>query len=183
MRGRFAESLPYSHFRSRATGQTVPADTPRRLYEATATIINGMQPRIIGRALGIGVRVAGRVAGQRIAASRPPAAVAAQPPPSIPVAGRDAAAQAGQLAAHAGHIASQGLGGFLRPFRRVGAILWLEVTGVLFLLPVIVFAPALWRESVGYSHTTVHRTFWIAALIVAVFLYLSISSFWRARRR
>jgi hypothetical protein len=65
----------------------------------------------------------------------------------------------------------------------VGGILWLEVTGVFFLLPVIVFGPVLWREGMAYSHTSDHRTFWITAVIVVVFLYLGISSFWRARRR
>ncbi|MGA3032174.1 MAG: hypothetical protein ABSD70_02765 [Terracidiphilus sp.] len=144
-----------------------------------------MQPRIIGRALGIGVRVAGRVAGQRIAASTAPAARVAQRPaePTGPTLSRDTGLTTGQVAAQARRVASQGVGGFLQPFRRVGGILWLEVTGVLFLLPVIVFGPALWRASVDYSHTTDHRTFWTAALVVAVFLYLSVSSFWRARRR
>ena len=71
----------------------------------------------------------------------------------------------------------------LRPFRRVGGILWLEVTGVFFLLPVIVFAPTLWRASAAYSHTSDHRTFWATVIVVTVFLYLSLTSFWRARRR
>jgi len=144
-----------------------------------------MQPRIIGRALGIGVRVAGRVAGQRIAGSAAPAGGAAprQPQRTVPVPNRDAGQRAGHIAVQAGRAASQGVGGFLRPFRRVGGILWLEVTGVLFLLPVIVFAPTLWRASVEYTHTGDHRTFWAAALVVAVFFYLSASSFWRARRR
>ena len=144
-----------------------------------------MEPRIIGRALGIGVRVAGRIAGQRVAASGAPAGGAArrQAACAVPAPNRDAGQRASQIAVQAGRAASQGVGGFLRPFRRVGGILWLEVTGVLFLLPVIVFAPALWRASVGYSHTGDHRTFWAAALVVALFLYLSVSSFWRARRR
>jgi len=139
----------------------------------------------MGRALGIGLRVAGRIAGQRIAGSAAPAAGAAprQAVRAVPLPTRDAGQRAGQIAVQAGRAASQGVGGFLRPFRRVGGILWLEVTGVLFLLPVIVFAPTLWRASIGYSHTGDHRTFWAAALVVGVFLYLSISSFWRARRR
>src|ERR1700761_8356979 len=37
----------------------------------TVTIIIGMRPENIGRVLGIGVRVAGRVAGQRLADTRP----------------------------------------------------------------------------------------------------------------
>jgi hypothetical protein len=78
---------------------------------------------------------------------------------------------------------SRGVGGFLRPFRRVGGILWLEVTGVFFLLPVVVFAPSLGREVAGYRHTSDHRTLWVTAGVVAVFLYLGVSSFWRAHRR
>jgi hypothetical protein len=89
----------------------------------------------------------------------------------------------GQPTLPAGRRVSEGVGGFFRPFRRVGGILWLEVTGVFFLLPVIVFAPNLWREAMAYSHTSDHRTFWITLLIVVVFLYLGVSSFWRARRR
>jgi cyanate permease len=65
----------------------------------------------------------------------------------------------------------------------VGGILWLEVTGVFFLLPVVVFAPTLWRASVAYSHTSDHKMFWTTIVVVTVFLYLGVSSFWRARRR
>jgi hypothetical protein len=148
-----------------------------------------MHPRNIGRALGISIRVAGRIAGQRVAAHAHPGAAAPPPqqgPAKAPVSrfaqGQAAAQSAKQLATHA-RAASRGVGGFLRPFRRVGSILWLEVTGVFFLLPVIVFAPALWREGLAYSHTAQHRTFWVTALVMAVFLYLGLSSFWRARRR
>jgi hypothetical protein len=147
-----------------------------------------MKPRNIGRALGIGVRVAGRIAGQRIAGSTPAAGSAPQrevPRTVAPVVASNRAAgqTAGQTATQAGRAFSQGLGGFLRPFRRVGGILWLEVTGVFFLLPVVVFIPTLWRASVAYAHTSDHRTFWATVVIVPVFLYLGISSFWRARRR
>ena len=125
------------------------------------------------------------MAGYRVAASTATAAGApqrlAQRAASVPT--RDAGPSAAQFAALAGRVATHGVGGFLRPFRRVGGILWLEVTGVLFLLPALVFAPALWRATIGYSHSSDHRTFWTAALVVAVFLYLSISSFWRAHRR
>jgi len=152
-----------------------------------ATIINGMRPRMIGRALGIGVRVAGRIAGQRIAQQGQ--SRAGQPQPQAARAGGAvhmggfAGKTPGPLAPRAKASISQGVGGFFRPFRRVGSILWLEVTGVFFLLPVIVFGPALWRSAAEYPHTTDHRTFWVTTLIVAVFLYLSVSSFWRAQRR
>jgi len=147
---------------------------------------------MIGRALGIGVRVAGRIAGTRVAAYSQSASARPQSPPvkssSIPgpaptVPSHPAGQQAGQFVNQAARGVSQGVGGLLRPFRRVGGILWLEVTGVLFLLPAVVFAPTLWRSGLDYAHTTDHKTFWTSALVVIVFLYLGVSSFWRARRR
>jgi hypothetical protein len=135
-----------------------------------------MKPQTIGRALGIGLRVAGRIAGQRVAAGAQ--AAASQPAPA-------AAASAAQsrVASGVAAQAARGLGGFLKPFRRVGGILWLEVTGVFFALPVVVFGPVLWRTRLSWAHGPDHRTFLITSLIVALFLYLSVSSFWRARRR
>jgi hypothetical protein len=75
------------------------------------------------------------------------------------------------------------VGGFLRPFRRVGGILWLEVTGVFFFLPVVVFAPNLWRIRASYLHGPEHNTFLVTAGIMVVFFYLGVSSFVRARRK
>jgi hypothetical protein len=76
-----------------------------------------------------------------------------------------------------------GVGGMLKPIRRAGGILWLEVTGAFFLLPVVVFAPTLWRARMSWLHGPDHRSFWAAAFVVPLFLYLGLSSFWRARRR
>ena len=160
----------------------------RRTPQATATIINnGMRARLIGRVLGIGVRVAGRVAGQHIGASAPTAGTVARRQAAAAIANaasrRTAGQTAVQIAAQAGQNATQSVSGVVRSFRRVGGILWLEVTGAFFLLPVIVFAPTLWKSGANYTHTTDHRTFWVTAVVVSVFLYLSISSFWQARRR
>jgi hypothetical protein len=82
-----------------------------------------------------------------------------------------------------GQGVAKGVGGFLRPFRRVGGILWLEVTGVFFLLPVVVFGPTVWRTRLSWAHGPDHRTFVVSTLVVVVFLYLGITSFWRARRK
>ena len=184
----------------------VEAHKARKLWnrskapQAAANIINGMRPHRIGRALGVGVRVAGRMAGQLLEGHAQPAVAAPQVHQAAPVgcsqaqssndqnraAGQAAAratVQAGQALGQAGRSVSRGVGGFLRPFRRVGGILWLEVTGVFFLLPVVVFAPLLWREIQAYPHTGDHRTLWVTAGVVAVFLYLGVSSFWRAHRR
>jgi hypothetical protein len=135
-----------------------------------------VKPQSIGRALGIGLRVAGRMAGQRIAAgSRVPA-----PPRELDAAPIRAA---GKTAGQVTRRTARGVSGFLKPFRRVGGILWLEVMGVFFFLPVVVFAPVLWKTHHSWAQGPDHRAFLIAAVIVAIFLYLSATSFWRAWHR
>jgi hypothetical protein len=140
-----------------------------------------MKPQSIGRALGIGLRVAGRMAGQRMAASAQGASN--QPAAQQATASAAQTRAAGQVAGKATRGVARGLGGFLRPFGRVGGILWLEVTGVFFFLPVVVFGPTVWRTRMSWAHGPDHRTFLIAAGIVLLFLYLSVTSFLRARRR
>jgi hypothetical protein len=138
-----------------------------------------MKPQSIGRALGIGLRIAGRIASQRMAGSAQTA--------SKPVAPSAASAapirSAGRSAGQASQGLARGIGGFLRPFGRVGSILWLEVSGVFFFLPVVVFGPTLWRVRASYAHGPDHKLFLVTAGIVALFLYLSASSFWRARKK
>jgi hypothetical protein len=139
-----------------------------------------MRPEKIGRVLGIGLRVAGRVAGQRIAAGTADAGrqTAAS---AIPTA--VAANQRGRAAGRAVANASRAAGGFFRPFRRVGGILWLEVTGSFFLLFVLFFAQNLWRLRASWAHGADHSRFLLYAVLTTVFLYLGLSSFWRASRR
>ncbi len=90
---------------------------------------------------------------------------------------------AGRAARRASGSLARGVGGFLRPFARVGGIIWLEVTGVFFFLPVAVFTPNLWRMRTSWQHGPDHTTFLATTVVVVVFLYLSVTSFWRARRR
>jgi hypothetical protein len=146
-----------------------------------------MKPHSIGRTLGIGIRVAGRVVGQRVAAGAEASALANSGTVATvesPAASGAAQGQAaGKAVARTTGSLGRGMAGLLRPFRRVGGILWLEVTGVFFLLFVVVFAPTLWRTRASYAHGPDHRTFLAAAAIMVVFLYLSISSFWRARKK
>ena len=148
---------------------------------------------MIGRALGIGVRVAGRMAGQLLAAHAQPAATP-QVHQAAPFAGSKAQSSndqnraAGQAAARAtvqaSRSVSRGVGGFLRPFRRVGGILWLEVTGVFFLIFVPVFVwRGVWPARASYLHGPDHWRFLAFTGLALVFLYLGVSSFWRAHRR
>lgn len=143
-----------------------------------------MKPQSIGRVLGVGLRVAGRMAGQVIMGEQGQGTGAPQSSGSA-----TSTADKGRVAGHARAAGqatagvARGLGGFFKPFRSVGGKIWLEVTGVFFLLPVLVFAPVLWRTRGSWQHGPDHRSFLSAAVIIAVFLYLGISSFWRAGRR
>ena len=134
-----------------------------------------MKPESIGRVLGIGLRVAGRVASQRMAGEPRPSSHPAPRP-------ADAAPRARQ-AAHKTRGVARGFAGFLKPFRTVGGKIWLEVTGAFFLLPVLAFTPVLWHARASWQHGPDHRTFLSAAVIIVIFLYLGITSFWRVARR
>ncbi len=140
-----------------------------------------MKPQRIGRALGIGLRVAGRVAGQRVAAHTQTVVQAPEnrQVANSAVANRAAGRRAGQTS---GGLA-RGIGGFLRPFRRVGGIIWLEVAGVFFFLFVVVFTRSLWMHRAGWSQGPDHGKFLGSAALLLVFLYLGVTSFWRAWRK
>jgi hypothetical protein len=140
-----------------------------------------VKPESIGRLVGIGLRLAGRVAGQAIMGEgQPTHAATANAQPGVPSAN---AASRGRAAGQSTRGVARGLGGFFKPFRNVGGKIWLEVTGVFFLLPVLVFSPVLWRTRASWQHGPDHRSFLSAAVIIVIFLYLGVSSFWRARRR
>jgi hypothetical protein len=144
-----------------------------------------MKPQTIGRVLGIGVRIAGRIAGERLAgttpspvndrhAARTPAPVnAVTAPPSGRVAGRAVGQTTGSVA--------RGMAGFLRPFRRVGRSVFLEVVGVFFMLFVLVFGNWAWKLRYQALHGPEHQKFLVYVAMMLLFLYLSASSFWRAR--
>jgi hypothetical protein len=141
-----------------------------------------VRPQTIGRVLGIGLRVAGRVAGQRIMGEGQTATNAAESDEMKRPAAADAASR-GRVAGQATRGVARGVGGFLRPFGRVGSKIWLEVSGVFFLLPVLVFTPTLWRTRFSYLHGPDHRLFVSSAIVVVLFLYLGVSSFWRAGKK
>jgi hypothetical protein len=143
-----------------------------------------MKPQTVGRFLGTGLRVAGRMAGQRMAAnasaSTPPVTVAGVGGPGTTGASvRQAARNTGVVASSVG----RGMGGFLKPFRRVGGIVFLEVTGAFFFLFVILFGNWAWKLRAEYAQGPEHSRFLVYAALTVLFLYLSASSFWRARRK
>lgn len=160
-----------------------------------------MKAEKLGRVLGIGLRVAGRVAGQTLAggAETAGASGAGQNQQTGRVEGKgqavagaaaggraagvaDARAK-GQVAGRTAKGVARGVGGFLRPFQRVGGILWLEMTGGFFLLFAVAAAVPLWRNWPSHLYGPYDKNFLAAAGIMVVFSYLGVSSFWRARRR
>ena len=150
----------------------------------TATIIDGMRPQTVGRVLGVGLRIAGRMAGQRLAGN----GSSASTPVTVagvggPATTRVSARQAGRTTRAVSGGVARGIGGFLRPFRRVGGIVFLEVTGVFFFLFVLVFGNWAWKLRAQYGHGPEHTRFLVYAGMCVAFLYLTLSSFWRARRR
>ncbi len=147
-----------------------------------------MRPQTIGRVLGIGVRIAGRMAGQRLAGTAQPPAGGTGPGVRRPVTidavtGAAAGRASGQRLGQATGSVARGVGGFLRPFHRVGSSIFLEVVGVFFFLFVLVFGNWAWRLRSQVLHGPEHQKFLVYVAMMLLFLYLSVSSFWRARRR
>jgi hypothetical protein len=140
-----------------------------------------MKPQTIGRVLGIGVRVAGRLAGQRLASSAQ--AGAAARPVTIQGINGPTGRATGRTAGRAAGSLRRGIGGFVRPFQRLGGILFLEVVGVFFFVFVLVFGQMVFRERASYLHGPDHQRFLASVGLMLLFLYLSVSSFWRARRK
>ena len=167
----------------RGCPQPVRQRTPDRCYHH-----NGMKPHTLGRVVGIGLRVVGRVAGSRITGEHHRVAQPAQPAiQSIQSTARTDAAQRGrataQNARNVGRAAQMGAGGFFRSFRRAGAIVWLQVVGSFFFLPVLAFSPKLWQTRMSWQAGPDHKTFVATAIVVVVFSYLGATSFLRAGRR
>jgi hypothetical protein len=142
-----------------------------------------MKAQTVGRVLGVGLRVAGRLAGQRLAGSPGSPSAPSRPVAVAGVGGPGSQRTAGRQAGKATASVARGVGGFLRPFRRIGGILFLEVMGVFFLLFVLVFGQMVWRTRFNYAHGPDHQKFLVAGALMLIFLYLSVSSFWRARRK
>jgi hypothetical protein len=142
-----------------------------------------MRAQHIGRALGIGLRVAGRIAGERLNTGAQNASAAPKAAVGAGVRKEADGSAAGEKARRANGSLARGVAGFLRPFGRVGGILWLEITGVFFLLPVVAFAPKLWAVRASWANGPDHMRFLVTAALMAVFFYLSVTSFWRARKR
>ena len=119
-----------------------------------------MEPKKVGRTLGIGVRVASNMVRERVeraAASVPAPSTAGNGPPrpaatsarSVPISHRVTTAKRGAKAF------GQAL---LGPFTHAGGVLWLEITGLFFALFALFFVQSVyrvhtaWRQGPEHTH-------------------------------
>jgi hypothetical protein len=77
-----------------------------------------------------------------------------------------------------------GVSGFVKPLMSVLRVLFLELSGVMFLFFSLSVAVAFVRE---YKKYAMHEVGWerlaLAGAVGAMFLYFGVSSFWQARRK
>ncbi len=167
-----------------------------------------MEPKKVGRALGIGVRVASKMVQQRVAQASQAETAQTPAPASAQAPGNPAAtAQAGP-AAYGRPVTSQyrpegkqgrviagdkairakrGLSAFgqalLGPFTHAGSILWLEITGLFFALFAAFFVQSVYRARHSWRSGPDHFHLMLYVVLALGFAWFSGSSFLRARRK
>ncbi len=145
-----------------------------------------MEPKKVGRTLGIGVRVASNMLRERVeraAASAPagttagngrPATPASTSRPSVPISSRVVTAKRGAKAF------GQAL---LGPFTHAGSVLWLEITGLFFALFALFFVQSVYRVRSAWREGPEHSHLLLYCVLAFVFAWFSVSSFTRAYRK
>jgi hypothetical protein len=144
-----------------------------------------MEPKKVGRTLGIGLRVASNMVRERVerAAAPVPAPSTAgngSPKPaatvsrSVPVSHRVATAKRGAKAF------GQAI---LGPFTHAGSVLWLEMTGLFFGLFALFFVQSVYRVHTAWRTGPEHTHLLLYVAMALIFAWFSVSSFTRAYRK
>ena len=142
-----------------------------------------MEPKKVGRTLGIGVRVASNMLRERVeraAAAQPSTAGNGPPPastsgrPAVPMSSRVKNAKRGAKAF------GQAL---LGPFTHAGGVLWLEITGLFFALFALFFVQSVYRVHTAWRQGPEHTHLLLYGALAFVFGWFSVSSFTRAYRK
>jgi len=77
-----------------------------------------------------------------------------------------------------------GVSGFLKPVMGTLRVLFLEVSGFIFICFTVIIVSAFFREYRKYAtHQVGEERVILAGVIGAMFFYFGLSSFWRARRK
>jgi hypothetical protein len=132
-----------------------------------------MEPTRVGRKLGIGVRVASGLLRDR----------ASQAAHSMQQEGPAYAARSAQTGRAVAAGARQFGKSVWGPFAHAGGVLWLEITGLFFLLFGIFFAQGVWRLRHAWHSGPSHTRLITYAVVALIFFYFAFSSFYRARRK
>jgi hypothetical protein len=151
-----------------------------------------MEPNRFGRKLGIGVRVASRMAKERAAkaasatqtaasqtaASQATTATAPRtaPPPAPKRSYVEPARRVGEGTRRFGKA-------FFGPVKHISGTLWLEITGLFFALFALFFGQNAWNTRASALHGPQHPQFLLYAVVTLIFVYFCISSFVKAARR
>lgn len=69
------------------------------------------------------------------------------------------------------------------PFVHAGGVLWLEITGLFFAIFCLFFLQNVYRLRADWRTGPNHEKFLIYAAVGVAFLYFSVSSFYRARKK
>jgi hypothetical protein len=144
-----------------------------------------MEPKKVGRTLGIGVRVASKMVRERVERAtsahsdpvgvengRPAAPAAASP--GIKIDSTMAGAKRGAKAFGQA---------FLGPFTHAGGVLWLEITGMFFALFALFFIQNIYRTRGSWNQGPEHAHLLLYIVLAIGFAWFSFSSFMRAYRK
>jgi hypothetical protein len=149
-----------------------------------------MEPNRIGRVLGVGTRVAANMLRQQAqaAASAPQTGRAASSGNRSGSVAKAVSSPGGsQSLRTTGQKVARGAKGFGRslwnPFAHATTVLWLEITGLFFGLFTLYFLSNGWKFHHDSLSGPDHRKFLLYASCAVVFLYFTVSSFARARRK
>lgn len=134
-----------------------------------------MEPKKVGRTLGIGVRVASNMLRERVQQ--------ASAAPQVPVSRQAAPPSAAKRVATAKRGAKAFGQALVGPFTHAGGILWLEITGLFFALFALFFVQSTYRVQSSWRHGPEHTHFLLYAALAIGFGWFSFSSFLRAWRK
>ena len=144
-----------------------------------------MRPGTLGRALGIGARLAAK---QILPPASPPPTPSEQQARRVAQQARSAARIerariAGRQTRNLGKSGKHFAGALWNPFAHAGSILWLEVTGMFFALFAVLFAQHLWTLRTAWRSGPQHPRFLAYTAFSLIFAWFATSSFLRVRSR
>ena len=132
-----------------------------------------MEPVRVGRKLGVGARVASVMLRDRTAHT-------------AQAAKRDAPAYAARAKTTAAGVKRGGKRfgqSVWGPFVHAGGVLWLEISGCFFAIFSLFFIQGVYRLRADWHTGPNHEKLIIYAVVGIVFLYFSVSSFYRAHKK